>query len=275
MPRARLVLAALAVASILATRATTAHADPAAPAYSYEIENDPPAGTVLVVWPRACSASGEPLGNVDLALNPDWASRKNDVDYEVIVKRTRYSLLEPCLQTSRLYLLPTDVFPPGSRLSTADDVSIGQPEAGMPFPIVPALDAIDRKERIALFDHDPRLRRTPFHFAATAPPPSAVTVHEVLSLAADPTPTTTTFTITQLRVDYTYQDAAPSSSPASASASAPAPAPASAPAPAPGPAPAPAPAPDLGTRWVLLAALSGLLAGGLLAYSRKRRTPEK
>ena len=31
---------------------------------------------------------------------------------------------------------------------------------------------------------------------------------------------------------------------------------------------------DLGTRWVLLAALGGLIVGGLLAYWRKRRAKE-
>jgi hypothetical protein len=264
MASALLVIAASGVAG-------PARADSATAAYSYEIENAPPPGKVLVVWPRACSATGEPLGNVDLALNPDWTARMNDVDYEVIVKGRSYVLLEPCTKTSRLYALAADAFPPGTRESTADDVSIGQAEAGVAFPIVPALDAIDRKQRVEFFGKDPRVARTTFRFdTASTARAGVAAVHDVLAIEGGDE---TSFRMRRVRAVYTYEDGGSEtvSGSADADASAAASADASADAGAgAGPGPAGG-AHDLGTRWVLLAALGGLAAGGFLAYSRKKR----
>ena len=257
---------ATALSSVAASSvARPAHADASTPAYSYEIENAPPPGKVLVVWPRACSATGEPLGNVDLALNPDWTSRMNDVDYEVIVKGRSYTLLEPCTKTSRLYALPVDAFLPGSRESTADDVSIGQAEAGVPFPIVPALDGIDRKQRIDFFAKDPRVARTAFRFETVRAGVSAV--HEVLAVEGEGP----SFAVRTVRAVYTYEDGGSATVSGGADAGASADADAGANAGANASASAAPGAHDLGTRWVLLAALGGLAAGGFLAYSRKKR----
>jgi hypothetical protein len=258
-------LLAIAASSL----ASPAHADAATAAYSYEIENAPPPGKVVVVWPRACSATGEALGNVDLALNPDWTARMNDVDYEVIVKGRSYVLLEPCAKSSRLYALPADAFPPGTRESTADDVSIGPAEAGVAFPIVPALDAIDRKQRIEFFGKDPRVARTPYRFdTASTARAGVAAVHDVFAIeGGDPT----SFMIRKVRAVYTYGDGGSETVSAGADASADAGPSADAGADARASAGAAGGAHDLGTRWVLLAALGGLAAGGFLAYSRKKR----
>ncbi|MDB4936111.1 MAG: hypothetical protein JWP87_3083 [Labilithrix sp.] len=233
-------------------------------AYSYEIENaGAHADKVLVVWPRTCGAAGDPLGTVDLALNPEWTSRMHEVDYEVVVKGKRHELLEPCAKTTRLYALPAGAFPLGARTSTADDVSLGQPEAGAPFAIVPALDAVDLKKRIDFFEKDPRVLRTPYRFPTSAAA-KVKAVHDVLSVDAFDA---TSFAVVPVRAIYTYDDGKTETVPyAGADASAPTP-PAAAPS-----APEPAPPPkDLGTRWVVLAAAGGLVVGGLLAAYRKKR----
>jgi hypothetical protein len=262
----RMVAMASALLAIAASSvASTARADSATAAYSYEIENAPPPGKVLVVWPRACSATGDPLGNVDLALNPDWTARMNDVDYEVIVKGRSYILLEPCAKASRLYALPADAFPAGTRESTADDLSIGQAAAGVAFPIIPALDAIDRKQRTEFFGKDPRVARTPFRFDTAGPARAGVAaVHDVLAIEGGDN---TSFAVRKIRAVYTYADGGSETVGEGANANANANADAGA---GPGAGPAGG-AHDLGTRWVLLAALGGLAAGGFLAYSRKKR----
>jgi hypothetical protein len=248
--------------------------------YSYEVDNaDAHADKVLVVWPRACGATGDPLGTIDLTLNPDWASRMHDVDYEVVVRGKKHTLLDQCAKSSRLYALPAGEFARGTRTSTGDDMSIGQMEAGAPFAILPALDAVDLTKRIELFGKDPRVLRTTFRFEPTkASRPAALTaVHEVLELSAFDG---TSFAVKTTRAVYTHADGhvetvtdpgGASSTGADASVSA---APASSVAPA---APAPV-APgepakhDLGTRWVVLAAVAGLVVGGVMAY-RKKRAP--
>jgi hypothetical protein len=231
------------------------------------------------VWPRACGATGDPLGTIDLTLNPDWASRMHDVDYEVVVRGKKHTLLDQCAKSSRLYALPAGEFARGTRTSTGDDMSIGQMEAGAPFAILPALDAVDLTKRIELFGKDPRVLRTTFRFEPTkASRPAALTaVHEVLELSAFDG---TSFAVKTTRAVYTHADGhvetvtdpgGASSTGADASVSA---APASSVAPA---APAPV-APgepakhDLGTRWVVLAAVAGLVVGGVMAY-RKKRAP--
>jgi hypothetical protein len=271
--RAAIALAFALVVAAVTTATPTAHAGPerAAPSYSYELDAEPPAGKVLVVWPRACSASGEPLGNVDLALNPDWTARMNDVDYEVIVRGKTHALAAPCLETARIYALPADAFPAGTRPATADDVSIGAAEAGTPLAMVPALDAIDRKKRIELFEKDPRIGRPSFRFdVAKGAAAGASAVHEVLAVegaAGD----AAGVVVRTVRAVYTYEDGGRETVAASAGASTEARARADAGAAMGASASAGSEKHDLGTRWVLLAALAGLLAGGGLAYSRKKR----
>jgi hypothetical protein len=243
-------------------------------AYSYEIENaDAHTDKVLVVWPRACGAKGEPLGTVDLALNPDWTSRMHDIDYEVVVGAKKHALHESCTTTARLYALPAAEFARGTREATADDRSIGQSEAGAPFAILPALDAIELPKRIQLFEKDARVLRTTFRFEPSKPsrPATLKAVHEVLEVSAFDA---TSFAVAVKRAIYTHEDGhletvtdlgrvADASAPASA---------ASAAAPV---VPAEPAKPDLGTRWVLLAAVAGLVLGGVLAYRKKQKPSAK
>jgi hypothetical protein len=247
-------------------------------AYSFEIENaDAHADKVLVVWPRACGAKGEPLGTIDLALNPDWASRMHEVDYEVVVRGHNHTLAPPCAKSARLYALPADVFARGTRVATADDKSIGQMQAGAPFAILPALDAIDLGKRIELFGKDARVLRTGFRFERpTASRPAALTaVHEVLEVDAFDG---ASFAVKVKRAVCTLEDGGsetvtePGSAVVAAADASASPASSAAPAPAPPPDPA---KPDLGTRWVLLAAVSGLVVGGVLAYRKKRAAAAK
>ena len=273
--RLRLSLAASAL--LVLGSSAIARADVA---YSYEIENaDAHADRVLVVWPRACGAKGEPLGAINLALNPDWASRMHEVDYEVVVRGRRHALAQPCAKSSRLYALPADVFVRGTRTATADDKPIGQTEAGTPFVILPTLDAIDLGKRIALFETDARVLRTSFRFdpAKASRPATVKSVHEVLEVDAFDA---TSFAVKVKRAIYTHEDggtetvtdpAAASSVAADASAL-----PASSSAPVPvATAVADPTKPDLGTRWVLLAAVAGLVLGGVLAYRKKRDSAAK
>jgi hypothetical protein len=177
-----------------------------------------------------------------------------------------------------LYALPAAAFARGSRPATADDIPIGQPEAGVPFVILPALDAIDRKKRIELFDKDARVLRTPYRFPVTAPARDAgasplAAVHDVLSVGGF---TATSFAVVPIRAVYTFEDGHTESVAAAAAAPSASATPSGAPPPAPSSAPAsPPPPPDLGTRWVYLAAAGGLLVGGLIAAHRKRHPPPK
>ena len=249
-------------------------------AYSYEVENaDARADKVLVVWPRACGAKGEPLGEIDLKLNPDWASRMHEVDYELVVRGRSHVLAEPCAKSARLYALPADAFARGTRVATGDDKSIGQLEAGAPFAILPALDAIDLGKRIELFEKDARVLRTSFRFdRAMASGPSGLrAVHEVLEVDSFDA---TSFAAKTKSVIYTYEDGGVETvtgprmaTLAAADASAPA-APASSAAPVSS-APVEPAKPDLGTRWALLAAVAGLVVGGVLAYRKKRAAAGK
>jgi hypothetical protein len=253
-------------------------------AYSYEIENlEVRPDDVFVVWPRICSASGEPLGSVDLTLNPDWATRMHDVDYEVMVTGKHHEIVGNCRKTSRLYALPGKTFPAGSRAVTADDNELGQHAVGNAFAIVPLLDVIDRKRRIEFFEKDPRVLRSAFTFDAEQPRATAKALeseHDVLTVGSF---TATSFVVSQKSVRYTYQDgtsetvtpphtdAGPNTDPdANANADANGIG-KTAPSSATPPSSPPPPPLDIGTRWVLLAAVGGLLAGGLIAYSRKKK----
>lgn len=288
MRRSSLVVAS-ALFALAATSARSAAAD-TAPAYSYEVENaDVSPDKVLVVWPRTCQASGKPLGAVDLALNPDWASRMNEVDYEVVVKGKRHGIVDHCMETARFYALPASEFPRGTRTSTADDSAIGQPEAGAPFTILPALDAVDLKKRIDLFGSDPRVLKASYRFE---PPKIAGSyaqvkaVHDVLAVDGFGA---TAFSVIAKRVIYTYDDGTTevrayvgASRPESLRARGDAgtedasatgvPSPDAGVATGTSPTGKDEPAPsDRGTRFVYLAAIAGLVAGGVLAFYRKKR----
>jgi hypothetical protein len=284
-------------------------------AYTYEIENaDSWPDKVLVLWPRTCQASGKPLGAIDLALNPDWAPRMHEIDYEVVVKGKAHGVVRYCVESARFFALPASDFALGARASTADDMAIGQVEAGAPFAIVPALDAVDLKKRVELFGADPRVLRASFRFdapvdaaapEAAAPGAAVRAVHDVLAVSElGPTG----FVVSPKRVVYTYQDGATetlayvgasrpgasrsgaasgavSDGGAFADAAAESGVVADAGASADGgafaarggaeagvgeAASAGAPA-DRGTRFVYLAAVAGLVSGGLLALYRKKR----
>jgi hypothetical protein len=265
-------LAAVASAFVLLGSAGVARAEVA---YSYEVENaDAHTDKVLVVWPRACGATGEPLGAVNLALNPDWASRMHDVDYEVVVRGKSHALLDHCVKTSRLYALPAGEFARGTRTSTGDDMPIGQTEAGAPFVVLPALDAIELPKRIELFGRDARVLRTTFRFepSKASRPATLKAVHEVLEVSAFDA---TSFAVTTKRAIYMHTDgrtetvtepgaaAAAASSVSTSSASVASAAPAV-------PAPGEPAKHDLGTRWIVLAACAGLVVGGVVAYRKKR-----
>ncbi len=263
---ALVAFASVSMAAVLTARPARAETI----AYSYEIENvDAHPGKVLVVWPRSCASSGEPLGVVDLKLNPDWSARMHDVDYEVVGKGGR-EILQLCMKTSRLFALPADAFPRGSRVSTADDMAIGQPEAGASFVILPALDAIDLKKRIELFEKDPRVSRTAFRFDAEAAakrgPPGTKAVHEVLSVEGLDG---SSFTVDVKRAVYMNADGGIVSGAAPAADAGPRSDAGQAASPAP--VAPPVDPVDRGTRWVYAAAVAGLVAGGIIAAVRKKK----
>jgi hypothetical protein len=250
---------------------------------------------------------------VDLALNPDWASRLHEVDYELIVQGKRHELSGYCAATARLYALPTAVFPRAVREAGADDRELGQ-APGAPHAILPALDAIDHKQRIELFARDARALRSAFQFDALAVRAARASlaaplgsIHDVLSVEGFDA---TSFRVVPKRVVYTYADGvsesldwkgelrppptrapallasaslgadaaarpdADASTSAASSASA-APSATAAPSASAGGSPGPTGgAPaDKGSRWVYAAAVAGLFAGGLIAYLRKKPPP--
>lgn len=247
-------------------------------AYSYEMDNaDARADKVLVVWPRACSATGEPLGTVDLKLNPDWSSRMRDIDYEVVVRGKKHVLLEHCAKSSRLYALPVAEFARGSRDSTVDDMSIGQMETGGAVRHPPlARRGVASRSASSFFGKDARVLRTTFRFepSKASRPAALEAVHEVLEVDAFDA---TSFAVKTKRAIYTHADGhletveGPAGWTASAAADASAPA---APAAAPAAPAAPAP-PNLGTRWVLLAAVASLVMTVVILVFRKKRDAAK
>lgn len=285
--RASALVVASSLFVVTGAAARPAIAEPAI-AYSYEVEKaEANPDRVLILWPRTCQASGRPLGTIDLALNPDWASRMNETDYEVIVEGKTHTIIEHCIETARLYALPSRDFPRSERPSTADDSAIGQPEAGVPFAILPALDAIDLRRRVTLLGTDPRVLAASFRFAKplrderTA---NVTAVHDVLAVE-DVGPTA--FSVVPKRVRYTYVDgttetrayvaaARPDASKGRGGMAAVAETDAGPAAEAGADATA-APvtndgaARDGGTRWVFLAAVVGLLTGGLFAFYKKKR----
>lgn len=255
--------------------------------YSYEVENaDAAPDRVLVLWPRTCQASGGPLGSIDFALNPDWASRMNEVDYEVVVKGKTHRIVEHCVETARLFALPANEFVRGTRPSTADDTAIGQAEAGVPFTILPALDAVDLKKRVELFDSDPRVLKSSFRFAAPKVGASGTklkSVHDVLALDGFGA---TAFSVVAKHVIYTYEDGSietrsyvGASRPEALREKGDAGAADGGPGipVTDGGATAPSASPTLphdgSSRFVYIAAVGGLVVGGIIAFLRKKRAP--
>lgn len=284
-------LSALVVASALFVNVATA-AGPAfagSPlAYSYEVENaDAASDRVIVLWPRTCQASGSPLGSIDFALNPDWASRMNEVDYEVVVKGKAHRIVEHCVETARLFALPAGDFARSTRPSTADDTAIGQAEAGVPFTILPALDAVDLKKRVELFGSDPRVLKSSFRFEAPKVHGNVTklkAVHDVLAVDGFGA---TAFSVIAKSVIYTYEDgsietrsyvgasrpeALREKGDAEAGDAGPGVSLTDGGAGAPADASSPAKQ-DRGSRFVYIAAIGGLLVGGFIAFLRKKRPP--
>jgi len=230
---------------------------------TYEIENvDAYPDKVFVAWPRTCGSTGDPLGAVSLQLNPDWALRQHEVDYEVIEKGKRHEVLPYCLSTMRIHALPAAEFLRASRVATADDASLGK-KPGETFAILPALDAIELPKRIPFFASDPRSRTSPLRFDEMGRAwRSTKSVHVVLAIDA-------AFIAQPKRVVYTYDQNAPETVtyPRGDAGGADADADAGAVTAA---VPTP-PSHDMGTRWVYAAAIVGLLAGGLIARYKKKR----
>ncbi|MBX3185761.1 MAG: hypothetical protein KF819_02050 [Labilithrix sp.] len=290
--------ALLAAAAPNAARADVLPEDAKVVQYSYEVENlDAFADKVFVAWPRACGSDGEPLGKIDLGLNPQWASRMHDVDYEVLEAKKELRVLRYCAHTMRIYALPRAAFPPSSRPAPRDDWALDLKKDN-PQAIVPALDAIDLQKRMPFFASDARVARSPFALdmimLVRRSSSTLAKVHDVIGVDAVDA---ATLTVSSKRVTYTYEDGATETfayrslkrpSPSRPKALEPPPggnardddptppaidAGALAPdAPSQPPAAAPAPASkDLGTRWVYLAAIAGLLVGGIIAWAQKNK----
>jgi hypothetical protein len=177
--------------------------------YSYELENLEAFGDkVFVVWPRACGSDGEPLGDIDLALNPQWEPRMHDVDYEVVTSAKRLAVLRYCADTMRLYALPVAEFAKASRPATQDEWTLGV-ERGGALSHLPALDAIDLKARMAFFEKDRRVARSSRRFDVVmlvrASASSLKAVHDVLRVERVEG---TTVSLAPKRAKYTYMDGA-------------------------------------------------------------------
>jgi len=243
-------------------------------AHTYAIQNvDAYPGKVFVAWPRTCGAAGGPLGAVSLQLNPDWAARQHEVDYEVIRQGAVHQVMPYCLATMRIYALPAEAFARASRVATADDVSLGK-KAGETFDILPALDALDLQKRPSFFADDPRKVASPFRFDAPLPgnapavPAAARAVHRDLVIEPSFVASPPSFALVTSHVRVSFDKPTPDSDvyPSDAGAAT-----ADAGVVAAAPAPASSPRGDGGTRWVYAAAIGGLVAGGLIARYRKRK----
>jgi hypothetical protein len=236
-----LVRVAAATAAVLAV-APVARADAGATETTYTIENlDAYPDQVFVAWPRTCGSTGDPLGAVSLQLNPDWVSRLHEMDYEVVEKGKRHQVSSYCLATMRIHALPAAAFPRATRVATADDASLGK-KPGETITILPALDAIDLQQRIPFFASDARQASLPFRFDGPAG-----AHHDLVIVGSDGGLT--------LAPAKALPSAADGGADAGLAVTA---------------APTP-PTQDIGTRWVYAAAIAGLLAGGVIAYYRKKR----
>jgi hypothetical protein len=263
---------------ILAGIAVTARADILPPDakvihYSYEVENlDAFADKVFVVWPRSCGSDGDPIGTIDLSLNPQWASRMHEVDYEVLAKGKTHEILRYCAHTMRIYALPAAEFPRASRVATADEWTLGI-KKDETLAHLPALDAIDLKKRMVFFEKDARVARAPFKFDMVGIGPAASplkAVHDVIAVEAVEG---AAIKVASKRAIYTYEDGS-SETRAYATPERPSPSgsgDAGAPAVSTTPATGDAALKDGGTRWVYLAAVAGLIVGGIIAFIQRKR----
>lgn len=243
------------------------------PALTYTITNlDAFPDRVFVAWPRTCGSTGDPLGAVSLQLNPDWAARQHEVDYEILKQGAVHQVTSYCLATARIYALRATEFPRSTRVATVDDVSLGK-KPGEILDILPALDAIELPKRVAFFGDTGRHGIASMRFdtllqRAPTLPTAAAAAHFDLRLEANYTATPPSFTAFAGLVKLTFDPPAPDAGLAAGpipddagsadagSMSAPSP---------------PAPTKDGGTRWVYAAAIVGLLAGGLIAHFRKKK----
>lgn len=267
--------ASAAVAALL--WGSSARAD--APAITFAITNlDMFPDRVFVAWPRTCGSTGDPLGAVSLKLNPDWATRQHEVDYEVLKQGAVHQVTTYCLATMRIYALRATEFPRSTRVATADDASLGK-KPGETLDILPALDTIELTKRIAFFGDTGRNAVASIRFdrllhlaPAGAPPIPAKTAHFDLRLEANYAATPPTFTVfsgdTKITFDPPAGDAGSDAGSTANDAGAVDAGPIAAPSPSPSPS---APATDGGTRWVYAAAIGGLIAGGLIAQYRKKK----
>ena len=161
-PRGWLAVAACAVA---VGAPSAARADVLPPSsrpidYSYELENlEAFSDRVFVMWPRSCGSSGQPLGTIDLALNPQWEPRMHDIDYEVVSSAKRLDVPRYCAETMRLYALPAARFATASQVVMEDRWTLGV-KKGDTITHVPALDAIDLKARMAFLAEDESVARS-------------------------------------------------------------------------------------------------------------------
>lgn len=186
LPKAALTL--LTLGALAGAKASPAQADlvPSSSKrirYSYEVtglEKHPE--VTLVLWPRACGSRGEPMGTVDLGLNPQWKEHFHDVDYEVIVPGQRAEIGKFCAGTAHLYALPAREFRTEKSVSAEKQWQLGL-EAGQPMLRVPALDKLDLAQRMAFFAKSGKARRAAYAFT----PPDFVhrrsqvdAVHDVL-----------------------------------------------------------------------------------------------
>lgn len=164
-------------------------------------------GFTLVAWPRACTSEGDPLGSIDLDMNPHLVARMNEMDYEVIRDAARHEIGKFCSGSARLYALPADEFPLKTAIAKDDDWMLGL-EKDKPYAFVPAIDSLTQQERIPFFEKDPKVRRSRYRFSiigyVRAPHPLKH-AHDELEIEkiAD-----TTLVIRPRRVIYTYDDGA-------------------------------------------------------------------
>ena len=154
--------------------------------YTYEIANlaEHPEAT-FVLWPRTCGSDGEPVGTVDLGMNPQMAGHLHDIDYEAL-RPGPHELLKFCGHTAHVYALDAKTFPTDARAADKDNWVLGW-KTGDKYLGVAALDAMTIQARMPFFASDPRARRADYAFQyvqilrKTSP---IATIHDVLRIAS-------------------------------------------------------------------------------------------